>query len=484
MPVDKDIEESALGKDYHLFIDAQKEGEELKERLFELYLLYTLSKNLNLSIQLNGLFEKVIKLLKDSLKIEDFCLMLMDEELNELKVWKANEITYDTIKDITFKMGEGVSGIAAQTGEPILIQDVSKDDRFLYYRGKLPNIGSFMSIPLKSANDKVIGVLNIHKYTINAFKETDKVFFSAVAENVAHTIERARVYEKAQKEAMFDGLTALYTRRYFLENTHRQCSKAERYREVFSIILLDIDYFKYFNDTYGHLMGDEILKKIAYLLKTNIRQSDIVSRYGGEEFIILLPKTDRDGASSIAEKLRNLVEKDLAMDSRGEKITITAGVANYPEDGKTVEEIIATADKLLYFGKESGRNKVVSHIPDMKESEIEEKRQSNRYNAALRAVRGINRLQSIEIRINDKEWKLCALRDVSQKGLKGELEGRVKIGDIYTCNAVLSSADHEPYLFRIKIVQAKEIHHNRYQIGAEIIDEDDKWERIFTLFTH
>lgn len=483
--MNKDIEESALGRDYHLFIDAQKEGEELKERLFELYLLYTLSKNLNLSIQLNGLFEKVIKLLKDSLKIEDFCLMLMDEELNKLKVWKANEITYDTIKDITFKMGEGVSGIAAQTGEPILIQDVSKDDRFLYYRGKLPNIGSFMSIPLKSVNDKVIGVLNIHKYTINAFKETDKVFFNAVAENVAHTIERARVYERAQKEAMFDGLTALYTRRYFLENTHRQCSKAERYGEVFSIILLDIDYFKYFNDTYGHLLGDEILKKIAYLLKTNIRQSDIVSRYGGEEFIILLPKTDRDGASSIAEKLRNLVEKDLAMDSRGEKITITAGVANYPEDGKTVEEIIATADKLLYIGKESGRNKVVSHIPDMKEPEIEEKRQSNRYNASLRVARGKNRLlQSIEIRINDKNWKLFSLRDVSQKGFNGELEGRVKIGDIYTCNAILSSTDHEPYLFHIKIIQAKKIHHNRYLIGAEVIDEDDKWGKIFTLFTH
>lgn len=99
---------------------------------------------------------------------------------------------------------------------------------------------------------------------MNAFRENDKTLFRAVAQDIAHTIERSRRYEKAQKEAMFDDLTALYTRRYFLESCSHEYSKVERYKKNFSIIIADIDYFKYFNDTYGHAMGDEILKIIIH----------------------------------------------------------------------------------------------------------------------------------------------------------------------------------------------------------------------------
>ncbi|MBI3600459.1 MAG: sensor domain-containing diguanylate cyclase, partial [Nitrospinae bacterium] len=132
------LEDLELGDDYNLFISAQQESESLKERFFELYILYTLSKNLNLSIQVNDLFSSTIALLKHSLKIEDFCFMLIDEECNELKMWRANDVTYEAASNVTFKIGEGLSGIAAQTGEPILIQDVSNDERFLYYKGTIP----------------------------------------------------------------------------------------------------------------------------------------------------------------------------------------------------------------------------------------------------------------------------------------------------------------------------------------------------------
>src|SRR3990170_8004293 len=223
-----DVENLKSGNDYHLFISAQEESEALKERFFELYILYTLSKNFNLSLQLNDLFGKTIGFLKDSLKIEDFCFMLIDEECNELKIWKANGNTYEAAKDVTFKIGEGVSGIVAQTGESILIQDVSKDERFLYYKGKLPDIGSFMSIPLRLSDGKIIGVLNIHKRVINAFHKNDKILFNAIANNVANAIDRAKIHEKVQKESMFDYLTRLHTRKYFIESSHREHSKAER----------------------------------------------------------------------------------------------------------------------------------------------------------------------------------------------------------------------------------------------------------------
>ncbi|MBI3583701.1 MAG: sensor domain-containing diguanylate cyclase, partial [Nitrospinae bacterium] len=409
----------SFGLDDDLFISAQKESESLKERFFELYLLYTLSKNLNLSLQLNSLFDKTINLLKDSLKIDEFCFMLIDEECNELKIWKANDVTYEAAKDVTFKIGEGVSGIVAQTGESILIQDVSKDERFLYYKGKLPDIGSFMSIPLRLSDGRIIGVLNIHKREVNAFHENDKILFNAIANNVANAIERAKIHEKVQKESMFDYLTRLHTRKYFIESSHREHSKAERYGGVFSIIMIDIDHFKYFNDTYGHLLGDEALKKVASLLKSNVRQGDVVSRYGGEEFAMLLPGTDKDGATLNAEKLKTRVEKELVLEIGNslEKITITAGVASYPEDGKTVEEIIAMADKFLYIGKEIGRNRVVNRVLDNL-SVIDEKRVSNRYRIALKIARGANQIQSVEIKMDDKIWKICAVKDIPHSTLK------------------------------------------------------------------
>ena len=474
------------GDDQQLFTSAQKECESLKEKFSELYILYSLSKNLNSSLQV-GLFSKTIHLLKDLLKIEDFCFMLMDEKDNELKMWKASSDTYECAKDVTFKAGEGISGIVFQTGEPILINNVNNEERFLSYKGKIPDIGSFLSVPLKLSDNKVIGVLNIQKREMNAFRENDKTLFRAVAQDIAHTIERSRRYEKAQKEAMFDDLTALYTRRYFLESCSHEYSKVERYKKNFSIIIADIDYFKYFNDTYGHAMGDEILKKLSSTLKANVRQGDVVCRYGGEEFAILLPGIDKDGATIIAEKLRSVVERELIKETRDSKVvTITAGVATYPEDGKTVEQIILSADKYLYLGKESGRNKVVNTAFDNVRKEKDEKRVGGRYKTAIKIARGTNHIQSIEIKVNDKDWKICAIRDVNEKGFSGELEfdGRI---DNYICNVVTDAEVHNPNIFPIRIAHAEKSnhgHYNRYLIGAEITDEHDRWEEMFYLLTH
>lgn len=481
--------------DHHLLISAQKNFEELKERFFELYILYALSKNLNFFLQTEDLFSKTINLLKDLLKIEDFCFMLIDENYDELKIWKASNDTYESAKDVTFKIGEGISGIVVQIGEPILVSDVSKEERFLYYKGRIRDIGSFLSVPLKLSDGKVMGVLNIQKREINGFKEQDKALFSAIANSIAHTIERARRYEKAQREAMYDDLTALYTRRYFLESCYQEWNKTERHGNNFSIIVADIDYFKYFNDTYGHALGDEILKKVASTLKSNVRQGDVVSRYGGEEFGLLLPETDKEGAVVIAEKLRTMVRSELAKEvhvSRVRKVTITAGVATYPDDGKTVEELIATADKYLYLGKESGRDRVVNAPLDDMFWGRDEKRSCVRHKAALKIVKGKNHIQLIELKVNDENWKMCAIRDVSRNGFKGELDLLTDIDTDYMCRnylckVVMDSENGMPHIFSIRIAHAIKIHqnhHKRYVIGVEILDEQNGWERLFDLLRH
>ena len=473
---------NSIKLDEYLFNFTDNNTEILKRRFFELLILYSLNRNLNLSIQLEDLLNITINFFKDSLNIDEFCFMLLDNNHKLLKVWTADRATFESAKDITFNIGEGISGIVVQTGEPIMIQDVSKDSRFLYYKAKLTNIGSFLSIPLKLSDNRIIGVLNIHKKEINSFKNDDKIFFSIIARNLANAIERARLYEKVQKEAMHDYLTGLFTRRYFSENCYREFSESVRFGKTFSIIFADIDKFKYFNDTYGHPAGDDILKELASILKSNVRHGDIVCRYGGEEFAILLPCTERIGATFVAEKLRTSVETCLAEMNKSkymDKITITVGVATYPDDGSTVDEIISTADKFLYLGKERGRN-IVINSASVTPILISNKRSVPRHNIAIKIVRGERFLQFIEININGGSKK-CIIQNVCKKGFKGIIEHACEVDGKYICKGIINSVSSNDEVFTIRIAHAAKVSIGRYQIGSEIIAGINSWERLYTM---
>jgi diguanylate cyclase (GGDEF)-like protein len=340
------------------------DNDQLKERIFELYLLYNLGKKLNLSLYLDDFFNQSIDFLKKSLTIEDFCLLLKEGDDEELKMWKADSVNSEILKDVSFKIGEGISGLVAETGKPILIQDVSKDDRFLHYKGKRTDIGSFISLPLRLSNGSIIGVLNVHKQEANAIQEKDVALFMTVANNIALALSRMQSSETLRGPSNYDELTSLYTRSYFRESCQREYSRAQRYGEKFAVLMLDIDHFKQFNETHGHRQGDEVLKVLATIIRKNVRLGDIIARYGGEEFIILLPNTDTDGAMIVAEKIRSeIAQKNLPVGKGPKsKITITAGIAVYPDNGPTVDDVIAMADRFLYLGKYLGRNRVFAKL--------------------------------------------------------------------------------------------------------------------------
>ena len=171
---------------------------------------------------------------------------------------------------------------------------------------------------------------------------------------------KSRDFEQQYKLATTDGLTDLYNHRYFQDQMKMNVEHSKRYETNFSLIIIDIDFFKKFNDTYGHQSGDAVLRQVAQILKRNVRATDIVCRYGGEEMSIILPNTGKDEAQMTAEKICKIVsEKQFKLNNDKEThVTISLGVSTYPFDGETPTNLIDAADKRLYNAKNNGRNQV------------------------------------------------------------------------------------------------------------------------------
>ena len=176
-----------------------------------------------------------------------------------------------------------------------------------------------------------------------------------------HAEELERLNSSLEDLAVHDGLTGLHNHRYFRDSLDQELSRSSRHERPFSLVFMDVDHFKKFNDAHGHMAGDEVLKGLSRIFKGDKRTSTIVARYGGEEFVALLPEATRDKASEYAELVRSRVEAATFQDGRGRercKVTISLGVATFPDDGTDSKSLMEHADRALYQAKESGRNRV------------------------------------------------------------------------------------------------------------------------------
>jgi diguanylate cyclase (GGDEF)-like protein len=215
---------------------------------------------------------------------------------------------------------------------------------------------SRMSIPLISFG-QTLGVLTLHSAQRNAFRESEMQPLESVADICANSVQNAHYVERVKQLAYLDGLTGIFNRRFFEMRIMEEIERARRYGTSIAVIMADIDQFKRLNDEFGHLLGDEVLRQASSLFHRELRKTDVVCRYGGEEFAILLPQTSTDQARPIAEKLRRLVE-GWNFPGVPRTITISAGVAGFPSHGTTRDEIIQAADSGLYAAKQAGRNRV------------------------------------------------------------------------------------------------------------------------------
>ncbi len=190
-------------------------------------------------------------------------------------------------------------------------------------------------------------------------------FVDFIFSKVKPTLKRSLLFKEVEEMSRIDGLTSLYLRRYMVKKLQEETIRAYRYNTVYSLLMIDIDFFKKVNDTYGHLVGDNVLSNLAKLFKDFIGGKGIISRWGGEEFLILLPYTDKEEATKIAENLRKEVEENkFYFNNVILNITISIGVSSFPADGSDYYQLINSADNMLYKAKQTGRNKVVSSIKD------------------------------------------------------------------------------------------------------------------------
>ncbi|MCM8799497.1 MAG: GGDEF domain-containing protein [Candidatus Omnitrophica bacterium] len=204
-------------------------------------------------------------------------------------------------------------------------------------------------------NDKILGYLVLK----GCKSSIDKEKFSILAEQFLLTLKRAKLYQQVQELSIIDSLTGLFNRRYFLERLEEEIERTKKFSLYLSFLMLDIDNFKYYNDNFGHLVGDAILKNTSSVIKENTRHIDLVARYGGEEFAILLPETTKTGAYFAAERIRKNLEKQTIRAYDEElNITVSIGVASLPEDATTSLELIERSDKALYKAKRFGKNRV------------------------------------------------------------------------------------------------------------------------------
>jgi diguanylate cyclase (GGDEF)-like protein len=215
---------------------------------------------------------------------------------------------------------------------------------------------SRMSIPLVSFG-QILGVIGLHSSNPDAFRETDLQSLESVADICATSIQNAHYVERVKQLAYLDGLTGIFNRRFFELRIMEEIERARRYGTGMAVVMVDIDQFKNLNDEFGHLLGDEVLRQVSSIFHQQLRKIDVVCRYGGEEFGILLTQTSPDHAISVAEKLRKTVEQ-WQFPGVPRTVTVSAGVAAFPDHGTTRDELVRAADTGLYAAKQVGRNHV------------------------------------------------------------------------------------------------------------------------------
>ncbi|WP_298269120.1 diguanylate cyclase [Geobacter sp.] len=326
--------------------------------------LLTLFSTLSHAENREELHQRILGMAADLVDASSGSIMFVDDNGETLKIESALGMNMQLAQSMVVQVGTGIAGKVAASGHPLLVNDIEKDKRIGTPNRPRFKTKSFVSIPIRLRDD-IIGVLNLSdKKNQGIFTEADLKLLITFADHASIMIERAISIERAdflEQLSITDHLTGLYNRRFLKRRMEEELSRSIRQNVGLTVMLVDLDHFKIYNDLCGHLAGDRALKRLARILSDSARQMDIVTRYGGEEFCIILPGTSKKESIFVAERIRRAIESEEFPHEENlpqGRLTASIGVSSYPEDGSTDVVLLKAADVALYRAKAEGRNRV------------------------------------------------------------------------------------------------------------------------------
>lgn len=306
--------------------------------------LYDVTTALGSIMKLDELLREIVTIIRKKLGYKTVGILLLDEDGKYLKVRAGLGYSID-LKSIRIQVdSEGVTGLAVREQRPILVKDVREEPRYIGERKPKSEI----AVPLLTKAG-VTGVLDVESEGAGSLTDEDVRLLTSLATFIGIAIENARLYERTETMAVTDELTGAFNYRYLKIRLTEELEKAKKEKSKLSLLMLDLDNFKEINDSKGHTEGDRVLRALAEKLKTGLRKEDVFTRYGGDEFMVILPHADKQEAIKIAHRLKRIVEEN--------KLKTSIGVSTYPDDS---ELLIEAVDKALYKAKEKGGDIVYS----------------------------------------------------------------------------------------------------------------------------
>lgn len=330
----------------------------------EVTVFHELGKALTSSLQLDQVLRTIMEKINEVLRPDTWSLLLMDQEKDELYFQIATGKGAESLKDVRIKVGQGLAGWVAQTGEAVVVRDTAKDSRFFGQVDAKTKMEtrSIVAVPVRF-RDQCLGVIElINSIGPEGFSARDLALLEALADYAAIAIENARHVQRIHELTITDDCTSLYNARHLNFMLDTEIYRSHRYAFEFSLIFIDLDHFKSVNDTHGHLMGSKLLAEIGQAIKDKCRLIDLAFRYGGDEFVVLLPQTSKENALGVARRLHKLIREAVWLKDTGINAHVTAsvGVAAYPSDSRTKAELLHLADEAMYLVKNSTRDSVAA----------------------------------------------------------------------------------------------------------------------------
>jgi len=332
-----------------------------ERKVQEVNIFHDVAKALTSSLDLDSILQTIMDKMAEYFRPENWSLLMVDGEKNELYFAIAVGTAAETLKNVRLKVGEGIAGWVAKHGERLIVPDVYTDPRFAKRIDEMTKweTRSIICVPLRSKL-RVLGVIQLVNVHMEHFTDQEAFFLQALCDYAAIAIENARSVEKIQELTITDDCTGLYNARHLYKVLETEVYRSSRFGYEFTVLFIDLDHFKQVNDTHGHLVGSKLLAEIGYLVKAQLRLIDYAFRYGGDEFVILLPQTGKDAALVVARRLRDNLRTSLFCKEEELNLNVRAsiGVATYPHDAKPPKDIIRQADEMMYLVKNSSRDNI------------------------------------------------------------------------------------------------------------------------------